>query len=123
MRVCNSGELQRGPVSAVARIPHAHKDCTAGYSFASFRLLRCGPGNYGHDFGPCYRPKRSSSESKTNVALGLPIATDTTLDVAKRRGLNSALARSILKDVSGIIQLVDKSLCENHELPLALRQE
>jgi hypothetical protein len=33
------------------------------------------------------------------------------LDVAKRGGLNSALARSILKDVSGIIQLVDKSLC------------
>jgi len=25
------------------------------------------------------------------------------LDVAKRRGLNSALARSILKDVSGIV--------------------
>ena len=45
------------------------------------------------------------------------------LPAAKRRGLNSALARSILKDVSGIIQLVDKSLCENHELPLALRQE
>src|SRR5260370_27657354 len=34
---------------------------------------------------------------------------------AKRRGLNSALARSILKDVSGIIPLVDKSLYENHE--------
>ena len=32
------------------------------------------------------------------------------------RGLNSALARSILKDVSDIIQLVDKSLYENHEL-------
>ena len=30
---------------------------------------------------------------------------------ANRRGLNSALARSILKDVSGIIQLVDKSHC------------
>ena len=34
----------------------------------------------------------------------------------KRRGLNSALARSILKNVSGIIQLVDKSLHENHKL-------
>ena len=37
------------------------------------------------------------------------------LHAAKRRGLNSALARSILNDVSGIIQLVDKSLYENHE--------
>src|SRR5258707_11035288 len=36
--------------------------------------------------------------------------------VAKRRGLHSAVARSILKDVSGIIQLVDKGLYENHEL-------
>src|SRR6266403_887591 len=38
------------------------------------------------------------------------------LHAAKRRGLNSALARSILKNVSGIIQLVDKSLHENHKL-------
>jgi predicted nucleic acid-binding protein len=36
-------------------------------------------------------------------------------DVAKRRGLNSALARSILQDVTGIIQPVDKSLYESHE--------
>jgi len=36
-------------------------------------------------------------------------------DVAKRRGLNSALARSILQDVTGIIQPVDKSLYEGHE--------
>ena len=37
------------------------------------------------------------------------------LHAAKRRGLNSALALSILKNVSGIIQLVDKSLHENHK--------
>jgi len=36
-------------------------------------------------------------------------------DVAKHRGLNSALARSILQDVTGIIQPVDKSLYESHE--------
>src|SRR5438309_690965 len=36
-------------------------------------------------------------------------------DVAKRRGLNSSLARSILQDVTGIIQPVDKSLYESHE--------
>jgi len=36
-------------------------------------------------------------------------------DVAKRRGLNSALARSILQDVTGIIQPVDKSLYESRE--------
>jgi len=36
-------------------------------------------------------------------------------DVAKRRGLNSALARSILQNVTGIIQPVDKSLYESHE--------
>jgi len=39
-------------------------------------------------------------------------------DVAKRRGLNSALARSILQDVTGIIQPVDKSLYEaTRDLP------
>jgi len=36
-------------------------------------------------------------------------------DVAKRRGLNSALVRSILQDVAGIIQPVDKSLYESHD--------
>ncbi|PYU62923.1 MAG: nucleotide-binding protein [Acidobacteria bacterium] len=36
-------------------------------------------------------------------------------DAGKRRGLNSALARSILQDVTGIIQPVDKSLYESHE--------
>jgi len=38
------------------------------------------------------------------------------LHAAKRRGLNSTLARSILKDGGGITQLVDKSLYGNHKL-------
>lgn len=36
-------------------------------------------------------------------------------DVAKRRGLDSALARSILNEVSRIVQPVDKSLYESRE--------
>src|SRR6266851_514200 len=40
------------------------------------------------------------------------------LHAAKRPGLNSALARSILKDVSGIIQLVDKPIREPRTFPL-----
>ena len=35
------------------------QNCPAGNSIASFRWLRYGPGNHGHDFESCHRPKRS----------------------------------------------------------------
>jgi predicted nucleic acid-binding protein len=38
-------------------------------------------------------------------------------DLAKRRGLDSKLSLSILEQMSGIVELVDKSLYESREKP------